>query len=205
MHNIEKNAFRKGEYTGYSSLGHPWRVHKDKTSRLWHATSRQAIGGKFRSLTALNLKDLAAKLAAFKDEYPRRNPESKIESLYRRLRETNLAMLHASGSDRHRLLQKRSQRLQYAIAALYPRSYSVKRNPPRDFPPPSYLVLKPTRGAFRGSTFYWTETRNGPAFIEDGKANAYAFPNFRMAGDMARKLVRQGYRAESLHILRGEV
>lgn len=34
-HNISKSAFRKGEYVGHANGA--WRIHKDKTSRIWCA------------------------------------------------------------------------------------------------------------------------------------------------------------------------
>ena len=56
MHNIEKSAFRRGEYVGYGG-GYTWRIVKQG---YWYAYAR----GSDKMLHGLRLKDLQAQLEA---------------------------------------------------------------------------------------------------------------------------------------------
>jgi len=57
MHNIEKSAFRHGQYVGYG-LGHTWRIIKDKSSNWWTAFSLQSAD----CMSARTLRELSARL-----------------------------------------------------------------------------------------------------------------------------------------------
>jgi hypothetical protein len=57
MHNIEKSAFRRGEYVGYGG-GYVWRIMKHDSG--WYAYARDGKG----LLRGLRLKDLQAQLEA---------------------------------------------------------------------------------------------------------------------------------------------
>ena len=62
MYNIEKSAFRPGEYVGYGG-GHVWRIYKGrihKGHQRWYAYAQ--VGPDV--LTAWRLKDLQAILGA---------------------------------------------------------------------------------------------------------------------------------------------
>ena len=54
MHNIEKSAFRRGEYVGYGG-GYTWRIVKQG---YWYAYAR----GSDKMLHGLRLKDLQTQL-----------------------------------------------------------------------------------------------------------------------------------------------
>ena len=56
MHNIEKSAFRRGEYVGYGG-GYTWRIPV-KQGGYWYAYAR----GSDKMLHGLRLKDLQAQL-----------------------------------------------------------------------------------------------------------------------------------------------
>jgi hypothetical protein len=59
MHNIEKSAFRPGQYVGYGG-GNVWRIIKDKSSGWWTAFSQQSAD----CMGARTLRELQAKLEA---------------------------------------------------------------------------------------------------------------------------------------------
>jgi hypothetical protein len=56
--NIDKSAFRRGEYVGYSSG--IWRIKRD--GPVWNATKRDAP---FSILSASTLRELSEELAAW--------------------------------------------------------------------------------------------------------------------------------------------
>jgi hypothetical protein len=58
MHNIEKSAFRHGQYVGYG-LGQTWRIYKDTSSNWWTALSQQSAD----CMSARTLRELSARLA----------------------------------------------------------------------------------------------------------------------------------------------
>lgn len=63
-HNIEKSAFRRGEYIGYAA-GKVWRIVKSTSSfGAWQAFPRDG-GNVF--VYAFRLSDMGGKLAALKD------------------------------------------------------------------------------------------------------------------------------------------
>jgi hypothetical protein len=63
MHNIEKSAFRRGEYVGYAHG--VWIIRKSNSSYgTWSARHRDDI--KRPTLFAFRLSDLSAKLDAIK-------------------------------------------------------------------------------------------------------------------------------------------
>jgi hypothetical protein len=59
MHNIEKSAFRHGQYVGYG-LGQTWIIYRDKSSNWWTALSRQSAD----CMSARTLRELSARLSA---------------------------------------------------------------------------------------------------------------------------------------------
>jgi hypothetical protein len=59
MHNIEKSAFRQGQYVGYG-LGQTWRIYKDKSSNWWTALSQHSAD----CMSARTLRELSARLSA---------------------------------------------------------------------------------------------------------------------------------------------
>jgi len=59
MNNIEKSAFRPGQYVGYGG-GYVWRIAKDKSSNWWTAFSQQSAD----CMGARTLRELQAKLEA---------------------------------------------------------------------------------------------------------------------------------------------
>ena len=56
-HNVEKSAFRKGQYTGYA-IGKVWRIWRDRSTDFWYATSEGRV------IQAFTLRDLSKKLEA---------------------------------------------------------------------------------------------------------------------------------------------
>jgi len=65
MQNIEKSAFRKGEYVGYAG-GKVWRIKKTNSSYgNWFAHNRDSYN---EQLYAMRLSDLQAKLEALKPQ-----------------------------------------------------------------------------------------------------------------------------------------
>ena len=62
--NIDKSAFRKGQYVGYA-LGNVWRVYRDRNG-VWHATAQGRVvrGDTLRAvseqLSALKIADTLA-------------------------------------------------------------------------------------------------------------------------------------------------
>ena len=58
-HNIERSAFRKGEYVGWDATGALWNIRKH-AGGYWYATERDGHG----TLTGDTLKALSGKLAA---------------------------------------------------------------------------------------------------------------------------------------------
>jgi len=59
MYNIEKSAFRKGQYVGYG-FGQTWRIYKDSSSNWWTALSQQSAD----CMSARTLKELSVRLSA---------------------------------------------------------------------------------------------------------------------------------------------
>ncbi|MBF7012552.1 hypothetical protein QUC32_23165 [Novosphingobium resinovorum] len=58
-HNIERSAFRKGEYVGWDAEGGLWNI-KRHPGGYWYATERAGHG----TLTGDTLRALSTKLAA---------------------------------------------------------------------------------------------------------------------------------------------
>ena len=56
--NIDKSAFRKGQYVGYA-IGKVWRIYKDANGR-WHATAQGRI------IFGATLRDVSEQLASMK-------------------------------------------------------------------------------------------------------------------------------------------
>ena len=57
--NIDKSAFRKGQYVGYA-IGKVWRIYKDASSGFWYATSQGKL------VSGNTLRDVSEKLASMK-------------------------------------------------------------------------------------------------------------------------------------------
>lgn len=57
-HNIERSAFRRGQYVGWDACGGLWNIRRHP-GRYWYATERGGHGTK----TAPTLKALASRLA----------------------------------------------------------------------------------------------------------------------------------------------
>lgn len=68
-HNIERSAFRKGEYVGYAMAGTtPYTMRIRRGGRGWetyyHEPLARAAGGVFTYMTAPTLKTLSARLGS---------------------------------------------------------------------------------------------------------------------------------------------
>lgn len=72
MHNIEKSAFRKGEYIGYGG-GDVWRIVKNGST--WRATPRKDVN--LREFSASTLKELSAGLESLTSPARKANPAKR--------------------------------------------------------------------------------------------------------------------------------
>lgn len=78
MHNVEKSAFRKGEYIGYGG-GDVWRIVKN--GNTWRATPRKDIN--LREFSASKLKEISAGLESLTAPERKTNPATRKRAISR--------------------------------------------------------------------------------------------------------------------------